>query len=180
MVLASGQSLGSQTEELIHDKGLDPYVEKARALLSVYPDRILYPSDFAIIDEEGRRKEIGRDALPVDTLLVDIGAGTIAKYIEVINTARTIFVNGPAGIYEEPTSAEGTRLLWNAIADASGYSVIGGGDSVAAARRFGVEERMGYVCTSGGGMVRFLSGQKLPVVEQLRAAARRLRARRSE
>ena len=70
-------------------------------------------------------------------------------------------------------SVLGTERLWTAIADAPGDSVIGGGDSVAAAGRFGVRERMGYVCTSGGGMVRFLSGQALPVVEALRRAARR-------
>ena len=179
MLLACGQQLGVPSEKLIHDKGLDPYIDKAQDLLNVYADKILYPSDFAIVDEDQRR-EIGRDKLPVDTLLVDIGAKTIADYIEVINSARTIFVNGPAGIYEQPMSAEGTRRLWNAIADAPGYSVIGGGDSVAAARRFGVQERMGYVCTSGGGMVRFLSGQKLPVVEELKRAATRYRARRLE
>ena len=85
-----------------------------------------------------------------------------------------------AGIYEKLLSAEGTRRLWTAIADAPGYSVIGVGDSVAPARQFGVQDRMGYVCTSGGGMVRFLSGQKLPVVEELKDAARRYRTRRSE
>ena len=104
---------------------------------------------------------------------MDIGAETIARYTGVIQQAATLFVNGPAGVYEEPVSALGTEKLWTAIAGAPGYSVIGGGDSVAAAGRFGVREQMGYVCTSGGGMVRFLSGQSLPVVEALRRAARR-------
>jgi phosphoglycerate kinase len=85
----------------------------------------------------------------------------------------TIFVNGPAGIYEQPVGARGTERLWTAIANAPGYSVIGGGDSVAAAARFNVRDRMGYVCTSGGGMVRFLSGQVLPVVEALQRAKQR-------
>jgi phosphoglycerate kinase len=113
------------------------------------------------------------DDLPSDHLLVDIGRETMERYIQVIQEGATIFVNGPAGIYERPASALGTERLWTAVADAPGYSVIGGGDSVAAAGRFGVRERMGYVCTSGGGMVRFLSGQKLPVVEALRRAAER-------
>jgi phosphoglycerate kinase len=94
----------------------------------------------------------------------------------VIQGGATLFVNGPAGVYEEAAGAVGTRELWNAVADAPGYSVIGGGDSVAAAARFDVKDRMGYVCTSGGGMVRFLSGQALPVVETLRRAAVRYRA----
>ncbi len=171
MLLAQGVKLGETTERLIHDKGLWPFIDKARALLDAYGERILFPSDFAI--DDGGRVEIGLDDLPADDLLVDIGEQTIACYIEVLQGAATIFVNGPAGVYEQQVSAIGTEKLWTAIADAPGYSVIGGGDSVAAAGRFGIRERMGYVCTSGGGMVRFLSGQKLPVVEALRRAAQR-------
>ncbi len=123
--------------------------------------------------------EIDLDQLPSDELLVDIGRKTIDLYEAAIAQAATIFVNGPAGIYEKPESAEGTRRLWNAIADAPGYSVIGGGDSVAAGAKFGVLERMGYVCTSGGGMVRFLSGQELPVITALRRAAERQESSRA-
>jgi phosphoglycerate kinase len=171
MLLAQGIKLGETTEQLIRDKGLWSFINKARALLDAYGERILSPSDFAV--DGGERIEIGLDDLPADDLLVDIGEQTIARYTDVLQGAATILVNGPAGVYEQPVSALGTEKLWTSIADASGYSVIGGGDSVAAADRFGVRERMGYVCTSGGGMVRFLSGQKLPVVEALRRAAQR-------
>ncbi len=171
MLLALGTRLGQPTERFIHEKGLAPYIERARGLLEAYGERIVYPTDFAI--DDGGRVELGLDGLPADRLLVDIGAGTISRYVEIIQGAATIFVNGPAGVYERPASALGTQRLWTAITDAPGYSVIGGGDSVAAAGRFGVRDRMGYVCTSGGGMVRYLSGQKLPVVEALRRAARR-------
>jgi phosphoglycerate kinase len=125
------------------------------------------------VTEATERAELGVEDLPSDRLVVDIGKQTIADYIEVIQAAATIVVNGPAGMYEQVPSALGTEQLWAATANAPGYSVIGGGDSVAAAGRFGVREQMGYVCTSGGGMVRFLSGQKLPVVEALRRAAKR-------
>jgi len=171
MLLARGVKLGGPTEQLIHDKGLAPFIDRARGLLDAYGERILYPSDLAV--DAGEREELTLDDLPSERLLVDIGEQTIARYVEEIGQAATIFVNGPAGVYERPASARGTERLWTAIADAPGYSVIGGGDSVAAAGRFGVRERMGYVCTSGGGMVRFLSGQKLPVVEALRRAAKR-------
>jgi phosphoglycerate kinase len=171
MLLAQEVRLGEPTERLICDKGLMPFVDRARSLLEAHGERILYPSDFAI-EDEGRR-EIGLQELPADKLLVDIGTETVARYVEVIGSAATVFVNGPAGVYERPASAVGTERLWAAIAAAPCYSVIGGGDSVAAAGRCGVRERMGYVCTSGGGMVRFLSGQELPVVEALRRAARR-------
>jgi phosphoglycerate kinase len=171
MLLARGVQLGEPTEQMIHNKGLWPFIDKARALLDTYTEQILVPADVAV--DDGGRVEIGVDDLPSDKLLVDIGKRTIDRYVQEIQGAATIFVNGPAGIYEKPLSAEGTQRLWTTIADAPGYSVIGGGDSVAAAGRFGVRGRMGYVCTSGGGMVRFLSGQKLPVVEALRRAAMR-------
>jgi phosphoglycerate kinase len=171
MLLAQGYQLGAPTERLIQDKGLSPFIDRARELLDAYGDRILYPTDLAV--DDGGRKEVLLEDLPADHLLVDIGEQTITRYIEVIGKAMTIFVNGPAGIYEQPVSALGTERLWTAIADAPGYSVIGGGDSVAAAARFNVRDRMGYVCTSGGGMVRFLSGQVLPVVEALRRVRQR-------
>jgi phosphoglycerate kinase len=179
VLLALDQRLGEPTEQLIRDKGLWPFVDRARTLLRTYGERILYPTDFAV-DDAGRRVELALSDLPSDRLLVDVGAATIERYVEEIGKAATVFVNGPAGVYEREASAVGTRRLWTAVADAGasgGYSVIGGGDSVAAARRFGVHERMGYVCTSGGGMVRFLSGQALPVVETLQGSARQQRGK---
>jgi len=173
MVLAQGYRLGEPTEQLIADRGLTPFVAEARELLDRYKDKILYPVDFAV--DDGGRAEITLENLPAEHLLVDIGEQTITRYIQIIQGAATIFVNGPAGIYEKAPSSLGTERLWTAIADAPGYSVIGGGDSIAAAAKFNVLDRLGYVCTSGGGMVRFLSGQELPVVEALRRAARRHR-----
>ncbi len=171
MTLAKGLRLGGPTERLIDEKGLTPFIANARELVGAYGDRILSPSDFAV--DDGGRRVLRLDDLPTDHLLVDIGEDTIERYVDVIQGAATIFVNGPAGVYERPVSALGTERLWNAIVDAPGYSVIGGGDSVAAGAKFGVLDRMGYVCTSGGGMVRFLSGQELPVVTALRCAAQR-------
>ena len=171
MLVAKGYRLGAPTERLIDDRGLTPFVARARDLLARYGDRILFPSD--VVVDAGGRKQLTPAELPVDALIVDVGEQTIARYIKIINQAATIFVNGPAGVYESPVSTRGTERLWNAIADAPGYSVIGGGDSVAAGAKFKVLERMGYVCTSGGGMVRFLSGQELPVITALRRAAKR-------
>lgn len=171
MHLAKGRKLGSPTEKLIDDKGLTPFIEKARQLLKQFGEKILYPDDFAI--DDGGRREISIDDLPTEHMLIDVGSKTIERYVAVINKAATIFVNGPAGIYEKPVSALGTQKLWAAIAEAPGYSLIGGGDSVAAAKRFNVKDKFSFVCTSGGGMVRFLSGQPLPVIDALRRAAQR-------
>jgi len=177
MLLAKSYRLGDATERLIDDKGLTPFVARARALLSRHADKILCPSD--VVVDDGGRRQLALSDLPADRLIVDIGELTVLRYIEVINKAATIFVNGPAGVYENSVSAWGTERLWNAIADAPGYSVIGGGDSVSAGAKFRVLERMGYVCTSGGGMVRFLSGQELPVISALRRAANRYQERKA-
>jgi len=171
MVLAQGYRLGEPTERLIDNRGLLPFVEKAHELLSLYGGKILCPIDFAV--DRGGREEITLADLPAEHLLIDIGEQTITRYVQTIRQGGTIFVNGPAGIYENPAGAMGTERLWNAVADAPGYSVIGGGDSVSAGTKFKVLDRMGYVCTSGGGMVRFLSGQELPVISALRRAASR-------
>jgi phosphoglycerate kinase len=89
--------------------------------------------------------------------------------------AGTIFVNGPAGVYEEDASALGTGGLWKAMAASPAFTVIGGGDSIAAARKFGVLDAFSYVCTAGGGLVRFLAGEPLPVINALAAASSRRR-----
>ena len=172
MLLAQGYRLGAVTEDLIRDKGLWHFVAESKRLLAEYGDRILYPSDLAFV-VDGERVEISIGDLPAQQLLVDVGEETIERYSQIVQDAETIFINGPIGVYEQAASAKGTERLWHAVVDAPGYSVIGGGDSVASAKYFGVAERMGYVCTAGGGMVRFMSGRVLPVVEALQKAARR-------
>jgi phosphoglycerate kinase len=171
MLLAAGKRLGKESEQHIRDRGLQQFIEPARDLQEKFPDKLYYPVDVAI--DRGGRVEVNVNDLPVQELIVDIGHKTVKKYTDIINQARTIFVNGPAGIYERDVAAFGTEALWQCIANAPGYSVIGGGDSVASARKFGVSDRLSYVCTSGGGLVRFLSGKELPVVTSLRRAARR-------
>ena len=85
----------------------------------------------------------------------------------LLSKARTIVLNGPAGVYEQEAFAFGTRRLWEAAAGSSAFSLIGGGDTIAAAAHFGVSDEMNAVCTAGGGLILFLSGQKLPVLEAL-------------
>ena len=171
MLLAQGKQLGQATEEYIKSRGLEQFIAPARELLQSFPGKLLYPVDFAV--NRNGRVEVNADNLPVDELIVDVGHKTVEKYLAIVNQAKTIFVNGPAGIYEDPVSSYGTETLWKGIAAAPGYSVIGGGDSVAASKKFGVKDKMGYVCTSGGGLIRFLSGVELPVVTALRQAAQR-------
>jgi phosphoglycerate kinase len=130
------------------------------------------PVDLAFAAGDVRR-EVAVADLPVDELLIDIGSETASAYETVIRDAATIFVNGPAGMYESPAGELGTRTLWEAVAASSGHSVIGGGDTVASARRFVDVSQIGFVSTGGGALVRFLSGQKLPLLEAMQGAAAR-------
>ncbi|MHB8280634.1 MAG: phosphoglycerate kinase, partial [Candidatus Humimicrobiaceae bacterium] len=93
------------------------------------------------------------------------------KYKEEISKAKTIFINGPSGIFEKPESESGTKELWSAVADSATYSVIGGGDSITAVNKYNLASNFSYICTGGGAMVRFLSGEELPVVKALKESA---------
>ena len=102
----------------------------------------------------------------------DIGSLTIEKYKSIISKAQTVFVNGPPGVYEELEFEKGTRAIWEYIASAKGFSVMGGGDTVAAAIKFKNDEAIDYICTAGGAMVQYLSGKKLPLIQALEKASK--------
>jgi phosphoglycerate kinase len=169
MHLALGKRLGSPSEKLITDRGLEKFIEPAKKYLGDYAGKLRVPLDFAV-DDSGKRRNITVDELPVDRLIIDIGPKTVEEYGEILRQAGTIFVNGPVGIYEQEIGAYGTKELWKIIGEASGYSVIGGGDTVASATRLGDLSRINHVSTGGGALIRFLSGVKLPLVEAMKKA----------
>jgi phosphoglycerate kinase len=172
MLLAKGYRLGDTKERFLNDRGLDAFVADARIYLREFGNRIEYPQDLAYA-VDGARHEVIIEDLPVEQMFMDIGAKTIVRYKRAINEASTLFVNGPAGVYEDAAFEEGTKAIWNAIAGAPGYSVIGGGDTVTAAAKFVDLDKIDYVCTAGGAMVRYLSGKKLPLIEAMEKAYRR-------
>ncbi|MDK2953862.1 MAG: phosphoglycerate kinase [Kosmotoga sp.] len=176
MQMAMGKKLGKAQEKFIYDRSLDVFIKPAKEYMEKFGDKFLNPVDFAY-ERDGKRVECSIDDLPIDDVLfMDIGTKTIELYKEEINRAGTIFVNGPAGAYENPIFEKGTREIWNAIADAPGYSVVGGGDSVTAAQKLveNAEKKFGYICTAGGAMVRFLSGKELPLIKALKKAFRKV------
>lgn len=170
-LMAKGISIGSPSEELIRRKKLEPYIHKAKEIWDMYPAKILLPLDYAYSD--GGRKEIDADGLPVDHLLADIGQKTIQLFKEQISRAKTVFVNGPPGIFEEKAAEIGTRELWHHISGLDNFSVVGGGDSISVVNKYGLAKGFSYMCTGGGAMVRFLSGEELPVVKALKKSAQR-------
>mgnify|MGYP001020808399 CR=1 FL=1 len=169
MAVAKDIDIGKASEDFIYKKNLEECIETAREILDAYGDKIVVPEDFAYVEGETRR-EVNVEDVPQDKLLVDIGHKTIAKYEQIIREAGTVFMNGPMGVFEKKPSEDGTKAVCEAAADTKGLSVIGGGDSVSAANLFGVSERIGYICTGGGALVRFLSGEELPVVKALKNA----------
>ncbi|NQT58436.1 MAG: phosphoglycerate kinase [Bacteroidetes bacterium] len=180
-LIAAGHDLGSAVSKFIEDRNLGVFIAEAKNYLKSYPGHILMPSDLAYGDE-GARKEIQLaelllSDLPLNKLYMDIGSDTIAHYKEIIAQAGTLFVNGPAGVFEDKLFAKGTEELWQGIAASDGYSVVGGGDSVSAAVRFTDLSDFSYVCTAGGAMVRFLSGKKLPLIEAMEKVSKENRCK---
>ncbi len=170
MLMAMGIDIGEVNVKFIKDRNLDGFVEPAKAYIEAYPDKIMYPIDLAY-EEDGKRQEVLVGDLPLNQPLLDIGTETILIYKEVLENAGTIFVNGPAGVYEVEMFEKGTKEMWEAIASAKGYSVIGGGDTVTAAQKYIDLEDISYVCTAGGAMVQYLSGKELALIKAMKKAA---------
>lgn len=176
-LMAGGIRTGAATENLISGKKLEPYLERAGKIWKEHKEKIILPLDYAY--SQGGRKEIETADLPAAGLLADIGAGTIRVFKDEISKAKTVFINGPPGIFEDPDTEPGTRELWLHIAGTDNFSVIGGGDSVSVVNRYGLADKFSYVCTGGGSMVRFLSGEELPVVRALKKSALKFKKERS-
>ena len=172
MLIASGVNLGAATDKFLADRSLDVFIEPARTYLKEYPGRIIVPKDLAY-EENGQRSEIDVADLPKEELFMDLGEKSIKMFEEEIAAAGMVFVNGPAGVFEKDIFEKGTRRVWEAIASAPGYTVVGGGDSVNAAAKFTDLKDYSYVCTAGGAMVRFLSGKKLPLIAAMEKAGKK-------
>src|SRR5437762_1913721 len=168
---ASGVDPGDPTTEFMR-REIEDY-EQARAdskgLLKKFPTRILLPTD-VVLNDDGERRPVTVESLPAKLLVYDIGLDTIAHYVDVIHRAKTIFFNGPAGVFELDPFSVGTRELLTAVAESDGLSVVGGGHTVAAVEQFGLQDRIDHVSTGGGALINFLAGRELPLVTSLRHA----------
>ena len=151
----------------------DDYLEGARRLMEEAGERLVLPVDVVVADrmEEGAETEtVAVDAIPRGKMGLDIGPETVALFGERIAGAQTIFWNGPMGVFEIDAFAKGTEGVARAVADASAggaTSVIGGGDSVAAVNKLGLEDRMSHISTGGGASLEYVEGKELPGVAVL-------------
>ena len=117
-------------------------------------------------------RTVGIREIPADQMGLDIGPRTVERFDRVIKAAGTVVWNGPMGVFEKAPFAAGTLGVGRAVASSSAFSVIGGGDTVAAVNQAGVADRIGYISTAGGAFLEFLEGRRLPGVEALTEAPR--------
>ena len=128
--------------------------------------KFLLPTDIVIAPEfsaDARPTIVGADAIPADQMGLDIGPASAAAFAAAIGECKTVFWNGPMGVFEFPNFANGTKVLAEALTKVSGISVVGGGDSAAAVRKLGfVDTDFGYISTGGGASLEYLEGKELP------------------
>ena len=144
----------------------------ARSLMAAAEERgvaLLLPIDVRVADsaESAEARVVRVEAIPSDCLALDIGPETEKLYRDRLRRAQSVFWNGPMGLFENATFAQGTLAVARAAADCPGFSVVGGGDSVAAVNQADLASRFDHVSTGGGASLEYLEGRPLPGVEAL-------------
>ncbi|MCX2726131.1 phosphoglycerate kinase [Thermomicrobium sp. 4228-Ro] len=148
-------------------------VDEARRVVAVAEQRgvrIELPVDVVIapsIDRPDARQVVRVGEVPADHAVFDIGPETVRRFAEVIATAKMLVWNGPMGVYEVPEFRAGTRGVAEAVAQCAGFTLVGGGDSVAALRELGLADRVAHLSTGGGATLEYLEGRELPGVAVL-------------
>jgi 3-phosphoglycerate kinase len=164
--LAKGYSVGQSLKE-------EDWVERAAEMMKKAEDKgvkILLPIDNRVADhfgEDAVPEVVASDAIPDDREGMDIGPKTEELYAEAIKGAKTVFWNGPMGVFEFDNFAHGTQAVAEAIAESDCTSIIGGGDSVAAINKFNLADKMSWISTGGGASMELVEGKALPGVEAL-------------
>ena len=148
----------------------DDYLEEAKRLVEGAGDRLVLPVDVVVADamEEGAESEtVAVNGIPSGKMGLDIGPETVALFEGHISGASTIFWNGPMGVFEIDAFAKGTEGVARAVAESGATSVVGGGDSVAAVNKLGLEDRMSHISTGGGASLEYVEGKELPGIAVL-------------
>ena len=177
-LLAQGKAVGASLKE-------EDWVERAGAMIAKAEERgvrLLLPVDVVCADrfaEDAETLTVSADAIPDAMMGLDIGPETAKLYAEAVAEAKTVFWNGPMGVFEMEPFAAGTRAVAEAVAaNADADTIIGGGDSVAAVNKFGLAEKMTFISTGGGASMELVQGEELPGVEAPLPSASRPKERR--
>jgi phosphoglycerate kinase len=159
---AQGLAVGASLVEL-------DFVDRCRDLLAT--GRVVVPTDVVIAQEMTQgaaTRHCAAGRIPDGYLGLDIGPETAGNYAEIVHGARTVLWNGPMGVFEMAPFAMGTKTVAEAVAECRGFTVIGGGDSAAAVRQFGLADRIDHVSTGGGATLEFIERGDLPGLRALR------------
>jgi phosphoglycerate kinase len=164
LMAAQGLAIGKSLVE-------DDQIENVGELLSGdYGSRIVLPSDFVIADrfaEDATPRVVGSSDIPEDSLGLDIGPKTGEAFAAVVREAKSVFWNGPMGVFEWEAFRAGTETVARALADCDGFTAVGGGDSAAALRVLDMEDKVSHLSTGGGAGLEMLEGKELPGVAVL-------------
>ncbi len=171
-LVAKGFDLGKGNMAFLEKKELMNLVPGIKELMKQCPDAIITPIDLAM-EVNKKRKEIDVEDLPTDNNIFDIGTKTANKFAEIVMNAKTIVVSGPVGVFENPEFKKGSQIVLEAVAKSEGFSLVGGGHTVATVEKLGLTDKMSYVSTAGGALIEFLMGKQLPGVVALEKAASR-------
>ncbi|MGV2621565.1 UNVERIFIED_CONTAM: phosphoglycerate kinase [Halobacillus marinus] len=164
------KSLGHEIgKSLLEEDKIDlakEYMKKAeeKGVNFYMPEDVVVADDFS---DSANKKEVAIDSIPADWEALDIGPKTREKYAKVIKDSKLVIWNGPMGVFEIESFANGTKAVANALSETEGYTVIGGGDSAAAVEKFGFADAMDHVSTGGGASLEFMEGKELPGVTLL-------------
>ncbi|MGP4015647.1 phosphoglycerate kinase [Saccharopolyspora sp. 5N708] len=146
-------------------------ISSTAQLLAEHGDKLVLPVDVVVADRfaaDAEHRVVAADAIPADWMGLDIGPRSVELFAGILREARTVFWNGPAGVFEFPAFADGTRGVAQAIVDSGAFSVVGGGDSAAAVRTLGLpEDGFSHISTGGGASLEYLEGKDLPGVAVL-------------
>ena len=163
-LLAAGKPIGKSLAE-------PELVGEAKKIMAT--GKVPLPTDVVVaksLDDPNPRTKFVSE-VGAGEMILDIGPNTAQAYADEIAKAGTIVWNGPVGVFEKDQFAKGTETMARAVADAKGFSIAGGGDTVAAINKFGIAEEIDYISTAGGAFLEFLEGKKLPAVAALEARA---------
>ncbi len=163
---ALGHRMGSSLVETGHLRAASDIIAKAkeRGVDLLLPVDLVV-ADYFLAEPDRRTVDVGQ--VPPDWIAMDIGPVTAERFAVALRDAKTIFWNGPLGVAEWPNFANGTLQVARAIAECKAFSVVGGGDSIAALNRLGLAGRIGHISTGGGASLEFLEGKQLPGIAAL-------------
>ncbi|SSY69979.1 phosphoglycerate kinase [Alysiella crassa] len=170
-LLAQGKPIGKSLAEpdLVEDAKKIIAKMAAKGGVVPLPVDVVTAKEFA---ESATAEHKAIDDVAADDMILDIGAQSAQQLAEILKNAGTIVWNGPVGVFEFAQFTNGTEVVSRAVADSNGFSIAGGGDTLAAIAKFGITEQIGYISTGGGAFLEFLEGKELPAVAALERFAK--------